>query len=113
MVASPKTDRSQTHRELLIDRASAACRGLLLLHHSCYFWRIPPMRELIEGLWPELAHRLPLPLPDTLDPLVVDCPARLAHLLSAPPKPHSEMKLGKPRSKPNKSPKAKKKAPRQ
>jgi hypothetical protein len=37
----------------------------------------------------------------------------LGNLLSAPSKPHSEMKLGKPRSKPNKSPKAKKKAPRQ
>jgi hypothetical protein len=28
-----------------------------------------------------------------------------------PPKPHSEMKIGKPRGKPNKSPKAEKKAP--
>ena len=37
----------------------------------------------------------------------------LGNLLSAPPKLHSEMKLGKPRSKPSKSPKAKKKAPRQ
>jgi hypothetical protein len=33
----------------------------------------------------------------------------LGNLLSAPPKPHSEMKLGKPRSKPSKSPKAKRK----
>jgi hypothetical protein len=32
-------------------------------------------------------------------------------MLSMPPKPHDEMKLGKPRGKPNKSPKAKKKAP--
>jgi hypothetical protein len=35
----------------------------------------------------------------------------LGNLLSAPPKPHSEMKLGKPRGKKATSPKAKKKAP--
>jgi hypothetical protein len=36
----------------------------------------------------------------------------LGNLLSAPPKPHSEMKLGKSREKPSKSPKAKKTPPK-
>jgi hypothetical protein len=33
----------------------------------------------------------------------------MARMVRMPPKPHDEMKLGKPRGKPNKSPKAKKK----
>jgi hypothetical protein len=37
--------------------------------------------------------------------------AVIKRMLNTPPKPHSEMKLGKPRGKPSKSPKAKKKAP--
>jgi hypothetical protein len=37
--------------------------------------------------------------------------AVIKRMLNMPPKPHSEMKLGKPRGEPGKSPKAKKKAP--
>jgi hypothetical protein len=37
--------------------------------------------------------------------------AVIKRMLNTPPKRHSEMKVGKPRSKPNKSPGAKKKAP--
>jgi hypothetical protein len=37
--------------------------------------------------------------------------AVIKRMLNTPPKPHSEMKLGKPRGKPSKSSKAKKKAP--
>ena len=37
--------------------------------------------------------------------------AVIKRMLATPPKPHSEMKLGKPRGKPSKSPKVKKKAP--
>jgi hypothetical protein len=37
--------------------------------------------------------------------------AVIKRMLATPPKPHSEMKLGKPRGKPSKSPKVKKKTP--
>lgn len=37
--------------------------------------------------------------------------AVIKRMLATPPKPHSEMKLGKPRGKPSKSLKVKKKAP--
>ena len=37
--------------------------------------------------------------------------AVIKRMLATPPKPHSEMKLGKPRGKLSKSPKIKKKAP--
>jgi hypothetical protein len=37
--------------------------------------------------------------------------AMIKRMLATPPKPHSEMKLGKPRGKPSKSPGAKKKTP--
>ena len=37
--------------------------------------------------------------------------AVIKRMLATPPKPHSEMKLGKPRGKPSKSPKVKKNTP--
>jgi hypothetical protein len=37
--------------------------------------------------------------------------AVIKRMLASPPKPHAEMKIGKPRGKPNQSPSTKKKAP--
>jgi hypothetical protein len=48
-----------------------------------------------------------VPKPDLDEPTL----RIMAVLGRMPPKPHSEMKLGKPRGEPGKSPKAKKKAP--